>query len=158
MSLHTPLIVAVRDADPMFPMWPWSRGPLFRLTEDWSFSVWDGEDFDVFHIPKDYEFDKASIPSFFWGFPFNYTPDGLCTVPALEHDFLCDIATGGSEWLKRKLGGTLPKAPTYKTLHAHFYHRLIAYGVRANKARVMWEGVCKFGPGSWIRPSTWIRK
>lgn len=156
MNPKTPLISALRDASPFFPLWPRSKGPLFRLEESWTFAFWAGEDYIILTIPAGYEFDKASIPSFFWGFPFNYTPDGLCTVPALEHDFLCDLASGGSEWLRERLW-PLPSITSYTDVHKHLHRRLIEYGVRASKATAMWEAVRKFGPGSWVRPSTWNR-
>jgi hypothetical protein len=79
---HTPDIIPIRDASIGFGLWPWSKGPLFRLVEPWEFTVDSGGTRERFTIPSGYEFDKASVPPFFWGFPFNYTPDGLCTVPA----------------------------------------------------------------------------
>ena len=79
--------------------------------EPWEFTVDSGGTRERFTIPVGYEFDKASVPPFFWGFPFNYTPDGLCTVPALEHDFLCDLHAGGSDWLRVRLT-PLPAAPS----------------------------------------------
>lgn len=154
---HSPDISPIRDADVGFGFWPWSKGPLFRLEEPWEFMIDSGGTREKFIIPHGYEFDKASIPSVLWGFPFNYTPDGLCTVPALEHDYLCDLYHGGSDWLKARLG-TIPAAPSTTVIHRHFYDRLLQCGVRPSKARAMWEGVRKFGPGSWIRPSTWTHK
>ena len=154
---HTPNIIPIRDASIGFGLWPWSKGPLFRLVEPWEFTVDSGGTRERFTIPAGYEFDKASVPPFFWGFPFNYTPDGLCTVPALEHDFLCDLQAGGSDWLRVRLT-PLPAAPSTTVIHRHFYDRLLQFNVRPSKARAMWEGVRKFGPGSWILPSTWRRK
>ena len=154
---HSPDITPIRDADVGFGFWPWSKGPLFRLEEPWEFMVDSGGTREKFVIPHGYEFDKASVPSILWGFPFNYTPDGLCTVPALEHDFLCDLHHGGSDWLKTRLGA-LPAAPSTTVIHRHFYDRLLQWGVRPSKARTMWEGVRKFGPGSWVRPSTWRKR
>ncbi len=155
----TPLIIAVRDPDFGFGVWPWSKGPLFRMyKDDWSFQFWDGESYRTLTIPEGYEFDKASIPSFLWGAPWNYLPAGLCTVPALEHDFLCDLHSGGSDWLKARLGLPLPVIADTTFIHQHLYWRLIAYGVRPSKATAMWEAVRKFGPGSWVRPSSWINK
>lgn len=156
MTQDTPLTSAIRDADLFFGIWPWAKGPLFRLDENWSFPFWDGTRYQTLTIPEGYEFDKASIPPMFWGTPFNYTPDGLCTVPALEHDFLCDLLTGGSLWLKEHMGVTkLPKITSTTLVHQHLYRRLLEYGVRPSKAKAMWEAVRKFGPGSWLRPSTW---
>jgi hypothetical protein len=153
-----PDITPIRDADVGFGFWPWSQGPLFRLEEDHIFLVRHSEYIEEeFIIPSGYEFDKASIPSILWGFPCNYTPDGLCTIPALEHDYLCDLYHGGSKWLKDRLG-VIPEAPSSTVIHRHFYDRLLQCGVRPSKASAMYEGVRKFGPGSWIRPSTWRRK
>lgn len=154
MIIRTPRISAIRDPDLGFGIWPWSRGPLFLLEEDWTFLFWDGEAYHTLLIPEGYEFDKASIPAVFWGAPFNYLPDGLCTVPALEHDFLCDLYHGGSPWLRGKLGKLL-EIKSSERIHAHLYYRLLEYKVRHSKAKAMWEVVRKFGPGSWIRPSTW---
>jgi len=155
---NTPRIIAIRDPDLGFGVWPWSKGPLFLLREDWTFQFWDGKEWHELTIPEGYEFDKASIPSVFWGAPWDYLPDGLCTVPALEHDFLCDLNAGGSDWLKARLGGKLPLVPATEFVHKHLYWRLLAYGVRPRKAAAMWEVVRKFGPGSWVRPSTWFNK
>lgn len=156
MTTKTPLIIPISDPEIGFGFLPGARGPLFRLEEDWDFQFWDGCVYHCLTIPAMYEFDKASIPSFFWGLPFNYLPDGLCTVPALEHDFLCDLYYGGSDWLREKIGPLL-KVET-KFVHAHFYHRLREYGVRPTKAKIMWQGVRKFGPGSWLRLHTWTHK
>lgn len=155
--LNTPDIEPIKDADFLFGLWPWSRGPMWELQEPWAFTVDNGGFKADYLIPEGYRFDKASIPSVLWGFPFNYTPDGLCTVPALEHDYLCDLYHGGSDWLKARLG-VIPAAPSTTVIHRHFYDRLLQWGVRPSKARAMWEGVRKFGPGSWIRPSTWRKK
>lgn len=157
MSLRTPLITPLRDPDWFFGIWPWAKGPLFRLEEDWTFAVWDGEKHAIYTIPKGYEFDKASVPSVFWGAPFNYLPDGLCTTPALEHDFLCDLLTGGVGPKYQELLKKTKVPSSFTAVHKHFYDRLLAYGVRPAKAKAIWEAVRKFGPGSWIRPSTWTR-
>lgn len=181
---RAPEMTPLRDASIGFGLWPWSRGPLWRLEEAWSFSVVvSGSESGpgpgcgsggggggaplprsapgpgaaplppplrvVFTIPAGYEFDKASVPSFLWGFPFNYTPDGLCTVPALEHDFLCDLHRGGSAWLKGRLG-VVPPAPPPAVIHRHFYDRLLEWGVRPSKARAMWVAVRSVGPGGWV--------
>lgn len=151
-----PEITPLRDASWGFGLWPWSKGPLWRIEENWTFTVMNSGTSEVTHtIPAGYEFDKASVPSFLWGFPFNYTPDGLCTVPALEHDFLCDLFRGGSDWLKKRLG-TVPAAPAAAVIHRHFYDQLLAWGVRASKARAMWEGVRNFGPGGRAWPGNWF--
>jgi hypothetical protein len=143
---HTPDIIPIRDASIGFGLWPWSKGPLFRLVEPWEFTVDSGGTRERFTIPAGYEFDKASVPPFFWGFPFNYTPDGLCTVPALEHDFLCDLHAGGSEWLRVRLI-PLPAAPPTTVIHRHFYDRLLAI------QRPPLKGPCHVGrsPQVWTR-------
>ncbi len=153
-----PEITPLRDASVGFGLWPWSKGPLWRLEEAWPFVVVSGSSPPLpFTIPAGYEFDKASVPSFLWGFPFNYTPDGLCTVPALEHDFLCDLHHGGSAWLRAQLGA-VPKAPAAAVIHRHFYEKLLLWGVRRSKARMMWEGVRDFGPGGRAWPLNWFKK
>lgn len=152
---HTPL----RDASLGFGLWPWARGPLWRLEEPHTFSLavfliepaWSH-----YTIPAGYEFDKASVPPVLWGPPFNYLPDGLCTVPALEHDFLCDLLSGGSAWLQEQLG-ELPPAPPAAVIHQHFEARLYQWGVRPGKARAMGAAVKRFGPGGTWRPSSWFR-
>jgi hypothetical protein len=161
--MRTPNITPLRDASLAFGLWPWSQGPLWRLEESWEFEVVTSRNgsgqpvtSQVFVIPAGYEFDKASIPSVFWGPPFNYTPDGLCTVPALEHDFLCDIFHGGSTWLRQQLG-ILPAAPPAAAIHRHFYDRLIAWGVRPSKAELMYSAVRNFGPGGRAWPKNWFK-
>ena len=155
-----PPIRAVRDADFGFGFWPWSKGPRWRLEADHTFALRiiqsHGEPV-IYTIPAGYEFDKASVPPVLWGPPFNYTPDGVCTVPALEHDFLCDLLSGGSEWLRAKLG-TLPWCPPASDIHHHFHIRLHEEGMRPSKAEAMGQAVKKFGPGGSLRPSTIWRR
>lgn len=154
MTAHRlPDITPLADSEFGFGLWPWAEGPLWRLDEPWTFRVqcpttnrhW------TFKIPSGYLFDKASIPSLFWGFPFGWTPDGLCTLPALEHDFLCDLLTGGSPWLKAALGGKLPNAPPPEVVHQHFETRLHEEGVRPFKATLMGLAVKAFGPQGTLR-------
>jgi len=154
-ELFTPDIEPIKDADFGFGLWPWSRGPMWELLETWAFTVDNGGFARVYEIPAGYQFDKASVPAFFWS--LGYTPDGLCTVPALEHDFLCDIYSGGSAWLRDKLG-VIPLAPPAQVIHRHFYDQLVRWGMRPSKARVMWEGVRNFGPGGRLRPSSWFKR
>ncbi len=154
---RTPDIIPLRDASFGFGLWPWSRGPLWRLAEDWSFVVVSGTSPPLpFTIPAGYEFDKASVPSVLWGFPFNYTPDGLCTVPALENDFLCVLRGGGWVWLGGRRG-RVPAAPAAGVIHRHFYDKLLLWGVRPAKARAMWEAVRLFGPGGRAWPVNWMK-
>jgi hypothetical protein len=150
--MRQPELTPLRDAQIAFGLWPWSKGPLWLLTEDWHFDVEVDGIIREFTIPAGYRFDKASIPSFFWGFPFNYTPDGLCTVAALEHDFLCDIWAGGSEWLKKQLPEEKLIPVSAAAMHRHFYNRLIESGVRPSKAKSMYVAVANFGPGGRLRP------
>lgn len=150
--MRHPDIIPIRDASVGFGIWPWSKGPLWRCTSGWRFDVNGVE----YCIPAGYEFDKASIPALLWGPPFNYIPDGLCTVPALEHDFLCDIYNGGSRWLQIRIG-YIPKAPSATQIHHHFFKRLIEEGVRPSKAEAMFQAVDKLGPGGKLRPSSWIK-
>lgn len=154
--LKVPIIYAVRDPQWFFGVWPWSKGQLFELGENWTFLYQAVSGIREFTIPKGYLFDKASIPPFLWGFPMYYTPDGKCTLPALEHDFLCDLYLGGSEALFDMMGYK-PDPVEATEVHRHFYHRMLQYGVRPSKARAMWDAVRAFGPGSWVRPSTWIK-
>lgn len=155
-SLIMPQIEPVRDAGIGFGLWPWADGPLFRLRPPWSFRVENGGFEADYVIPGGYEFDKASIPPLLWGFPLNYTPDGLCTVPALEHDFLCDLLAGGSDWLREQLPA-MPPTPPADVIHRHFYLRLLEWGVRPSKAAAFHEAVRNFGPGGRLRPSSWFR-
>lgn len=156
-----PDIEPIRDAG----LGLFGQAPLFRLEAPWKFELAIG--LEQFHrlpltmglrftIPAGYEFDKASIPRVFWGPPLNYLPDGLCTVPALEHDFLCDLLTGGSEWLRKQYAeGKLPVAPPAWAVHEHFRRRLHEAGVRSTKAEAMGRAVAWFGPGGRLRPGTW---
>jgi len=154
-----PDITPLRDAHIGFGLWPWSKGPEWRLDEEYGFWVKVREGLWIkMRIPKGYKFDKASVPPVFWGFPFNYTPDGLCTVPALEHDFLCDIFAGGSEWLREQLGDDYPDKLPAEVIHRHFFDRLNTWGVRPSKAKTMYAGVRNFGPGGRARPSSWFKK
>lgn len=156
-----PTIIPIRDASVGFGWIPsftgLVKGPLWRLESPWSFTLRDHTK-QPFTIPAGYEFDKASIPPILWGPPFDYIPDGLCTVPALEHDFLCDLLAGGSPWLFDQLG-TLPPSPPAPTIHLHFYIRLTEQpGMRPSKARAMYTAVRNFGPGGRMRPSSWFTK
>lgn len=152
MIFKQPKLTPLRDAQVGFGLWPWSKGPLWLLTEDWDFEVESDGVIREFTIPAGYKFDKASVPSLFWGFPFNYTPDGLCTVAALEHDFLCDIWAGGSEWLRKRLPEDRLIPVPAKVMHRHFYDRLLQSGVRPSKAKSMYVAVDNFGPGGKFRP------
>jgi len=151
-TLPQPSLMPIRDASLFFGVWPWSKGPMWQLTEPWAF-VASGQ---RFVIPAGYLFDKASIPSVLWGFPLNYTPDGLCTVAAMEHDFLCDLLNGGSAWLRAHCEPAMLIPLPAASVHRHFFERMLEYGVRRSKARVMYSAVRNFGPGGRMRPSTWF--
>lgn len=156
--LRAPIISPVRDASIGFGLLPrclcrWVRGPLWQLEEDYTFTLaarlcMEGCKPASFIIPAGYQFDKASVPPLFWGPPFNYLPDGLCTVAALEHDFLCDLLGGGSDWLRKALVA-LPECPPPAMVHEHFRLRLRASGVRRSKAEAMGRTVAAFGPRGW---------
>lgn len=153
-----PVIIPVRDASVGFgllPRWlfPWVRGPLWRLAEAYDFDL-AGREAGRFCIPRGYEFDKASIPPLFWGPPLNYLPDGLCLLPALEHDFLCDLLGGGSGWLDERLD-ELPECPPAAAVHEHFRLRLHECGVRPGKAEAMGRAVAALGPLGWAWP--WLK-
>jgi hypothetical protein len=153
-TLYTPDIEPIKDADFLFGYWPWSRGPMWKLQEPWAFAVDNGGFKTDYLIPEGYQFDKASVPPYFWSLGF--TPDGLCTVPALEHDFLCDLHHGGSAWLREQLK-ELPESPPPAVIHKHFHLALLAWGVRSSKAAVMYKGVDWFGPGGKAWPASWCK-
>ena len=144
-------IEPVRDAGLFFGLWPWAKGPLWRITRDYPFTFWGPDFVQRYVIPEGYEFDKASVPALFWGVPFGYTPDGLATLPALEHDFLCDLLRGGSDWLRERLEEDDLEAPPAGLVHAFFEQRLLQVGVRTGKARMMGRAVRWFGPGGTLR-------
>lgn len=154
-TLFTPDIEPISDADFGFGFWPGRKGPKWELQPYWDFEVNNGGFKKTYRIPAGYIFDKASVPVYFW--VLGYTPDGLCTVPALEHDFLCDLLAGGSPWLLEQLG-EIPEAPPAQVVHRHFYDQLVKWGMRPSKAQVMWAGVRNFGPGGYMRPSTWFKR
>lgn len=144
-------MTALRDSDLGFGLVPWARGPMWRLDEEYRFCLEvDGvEAAPAYCIPQGYEFNKASVPPLFWSLGF--TPDGLVTVPALEHDFLCDLLTGGSYWLRERLPAWLLQAPPAWAVHEHFERRCLEWGMRPSKARTMGLTVKLFGPGGKLR-------
>lgn len=145
-----PRIRALRDAGIGYGLLPWVSGPMWELQERYVFRIVypDRDPGRLFEIPEGYQFNKASVPPLFWGFPFGYTPDGLCTVPALEHDFLCDLLTGGSAWLRERLHISQRVPPPAADIHEHFRLRLLQFGVRRTKAAAMAGAVKAFGPGT----------
>lgn len=143
-----PWVEAVRDADMFWPLM--GQGPQWMVMEEHKFKLAFDEERE-FTIPKGYIYDKASVPPVFWGFPCYYTPDGTCSLGALEHDFLCDLLSGGSAWLREQLGGTLPDAPEPWEVHLHFRIKLYFGKTRFSKAETMGNAVAAFGPKGWFR-------
>lgn len=118
-----PLVQALKN-----PGFLWGK-PLYKTLEDWRFEVeWDGR-VHSFLIEAGYEFDGASVPRLFWGFPFGYTPFGIHIGAALEHDWLCEYQLLPSE-----------------AVHEHFERRLREDGIRPSQAWVMGKAVKLFGP------------
>lgn len=150
--LPHPNIISLRDPDFGYGIWPWAKGPQWMTKEPHRFTLLtSGYTHLEYQIPDGYIFNKASTPPVFWGPPFNYMPDGLCTIPALEHDFLCDLLTGSSDWLKSVFHGDLPKAPPAQAVHEHFRLQLHRYGVRSTKADTWGKLVALFGPKGKLR-------
>lgn len=162
---RTPSITALRDNSLGYGFLPrglcrWVEGPLWCLDEDYTFTLAVPLCLTqctpaIYTIPAGYEFDKASIPPLFWGPPLGYLPDGLCTLPALEHDYLCDLLTGGSDWLRSHLG-ELPPSPPAWMVHLHFRRRLHLAKVRYLKAEIMGRTVQAWGPQGWAWPWLYI--
>jgi hypothetical protein len=142
-----PLIIPIRDADFGYGLLPWAKGPEWESVDPHKFTLVDstGKSWD-FEIPGRYRFNKASTPPILWGPPFNYTPDGICTKRSLEHDFLCDILIGGSEWLKAQYGGSLPSIPPAAEIHRYFQNGIIEDGMREGRAKAWGRMVSWFGP------------
>lgn len=152
-SLHTPRIRALRDASIGYGILPWAEGPLWELAEDYHFKLavpgYTTNHQIHYRIPAGYRFNKASIPPIFWS--FGLTPDGLVTVPSLEHDFLCDLLTGGSFWLREQATPfDCLRAPDAHSVHHHFELRCRQWGMSRFKARVMGLAVKTLGPGTFL--------
>ena len=151
-DLPNPRIRALRDADLGYGFLPWAKGPEWETLEYHHFALLVPEYSHLsYAIPAGYRFNKASTPPLLWGPPFNYTPDGLGTVPALEHDFLCDLLTGGSDWLRERFQGDLPKHPPAPVVHEHFRLQLLRYGTRPAKANTWGKAVALIGPKGRLR-------
>lgn len=151
-SLHTPRIRALRDADFGYGFLPWAKGPLWELLEDYTFTIAaPGDAAPCYVIPAGYIFNKASTPPILWGPFFYFMPDGLCTVPSLEHDFLCDLLTDASEWLRARLPKWMLDPPAAALVHEHFEIRLRHFGVKPRKARAWGLAVKIIGPGTPLR-------
>lgn len=137
--MRQPQIAALRN-----PGFLWGK-PLYSLETEWTFEV---QGHGAFTIPLGYQFDGASVPSCFWGFPFGYTPFGVHIGAAVEHDFLCDIGLKPRafvDWMtSRKI--PIPKPVPPAVAHAHFYRRLQEDGLRPSQAWTMGKAVQLFGP------------
>jgi hypothetical protein len=140
----TPRYTIIRDAGfgAGIPIVGWLLGAkrqLARLDEPWpaGYGV---------TIPIGYEWDGGSIPSAFWGPPFNMQPWGTHVVAALVHDFWCDIGKGGSDWLRYYMGFGYPKPIPWQAAHLDFYHHCIDSGTNRTRAKLMYQAVKTFGP------------
>jgi hypothetical protein len=122
--MDQPDVVAVKD--PGFLI----GKPRYRLRREWVMRVRGVP----FVIPDGYEFDGASVPRFLWAVT-GYTPYGRHIAAALEHDRLCE--------LRGDLGAF---RMTSREVHDHFYVRLLKWGVRPSKAKLMGWAVRWFGP------------
>lgn len=151
---YYPRITPIRDASFWFGIWPWAKSALFELQEDYTFTVEHEGVVHSFTIPSGYQYDRASVPKPLWSFGF--TPDGLCEIPALHHDYLCDWFNGGSDWLRSKV--TTPHLLPAQVIHRHFYDELLRWNMNPAKALAMWKAVRNFGPGGYLRPSSWFNR
>lgn len=152
MNGHYPSLIPIRDPDPLFGVWPWSQGPMWRLDGAYAFTVCKEEFQQEYVIPDGYEFDGQSVPGVLHGFPFYYGPAGVGMRAGLIHDFLCDLYQGGSDWLRVHLGHPLPPCPPAQTIHAVYYDIQLADNQRPAKAKATWLAVSLFGPGGRLRP------
>lgn len=153
-----PVIVPIRDAQPFAGLWPWSRTAAWRLVEPYTFQLEHGGLILTYTIPAGYEFDGQSVPGLLHGFPLYYGPAGVGMRAGLVHDFLCDLFTGGSPWLREQLGGTLPPIPPAQVIHDTYKRIQLEDGQRPGKARTTHLAVSLFGPGGKLRPSSWFRR
>lgn len=120
---NQPIVKAIKN-----PGFLWGA-PVYELLEQWKFEVKKEKEVYEFYIPAGYQFDGASVPRMFWGFPFGYTPFGVHIGAALEHDWLCERRPFDS-----------------RTVHEHFERRLIEDGIRPRQAFMMGKAVKLFGP------------
>jgi len=119
-----------------------AQGPLARLDERFPFHACGKE----LWIPAGYEWNGNSVPFFLWGWPFHYMPFGLNVASSLVHDFLCDIGTGGSDWLRATMGDAYPAPLPSAEVHWDFYQRNLAWGMPRRKAQLWYQAVRTFGP------------
>lgn len=150
--LPNPKDRAIRDPGLFFGLWPWAKGPEWEMEEEHRFRILVPDYKHLrYRIPVGYRYNKASTPSLLWGPPFNYLPDGHARVPSLEHDFLCDLLLGGSDWLKAQFDGVLPRVPPAEVVHEHFRRQMLRYGVRPSKAKAWHTAVAMVGPKGKLR-------
>lgn len=150
--LPNPQDRCLRDPGLFFGLWPWAKGPEWEMEEEHRFKILvPGYDHLRYRIPVGYRYNKASTPSLLWGPPFNYLPDGQARVPSLEHDYLCDLLLGGSDWLKDRFDGVLPRVPPAEVVHEHFRLQMLRYGVREAKAKAWHTAVALVGPKGKLR-------
>ncbi|HEY1083712.1 MAG TPA: DUF1353 domain-containing protein [Prosthecobacter sp.] len=125
------------------PGFLWGKG-VYALEQEWHFEV---AGYGKFIVPLGYEFDGASIPRILWS-ATGYTPYGLHIGAAVEHDYLCDIGSKTTAFLKWMTARQLPipQAVPSAVAHEHFYQRCLADGVRPSQAWTMGQTVKIFGP------------
>lgn len=152
MSYDYPHIRPVSDAAASF--FPWAKGPVWMLTDPWSFHVKDGTTLWSYTIPAGFAFDGQSIPGIFHGWPLYYNPAGVGFRAGLQHDFLTWLYQGGSPWLKEQFPEGLPTHPPIEVINQHYMDVQIEDGQRPSKA--FWTGLAVklFGPGGLLKPST----
>jgi len=152
-----PVITPVRDADFGYGILPWAKGNEWRLEEPWKFHIgWGGKRWEYI-VPEGYLFDGQSVPGFLHGFPFYFGPAGVGMRAGLIHDFSYDCYSGGSEWLRQKLG-EIPEMPPIEAIDLAYYLTQLDDRQRPTKAFVTWRAVRAFGPYGFLRPRTIWRK
>ncbi len=82
MPILQPILIKTKDAVWPVALWRWlTTIRKWRLVEDYGFILSNGA---MIEIPKDFEFDGASIPRIFW---MILSPTGLLLIPGLLHDY-----------------------------------------------------------------------
>jgi hypothetical protein len=153
MKPRQPVITPIRDAQPFAGLWPWSKPAQWCLDEPYSFTV-EAPEHDFYHsyvIPVGYKFDGQSVPGILHGWPLYYGPAGVGMRAGLVHDFLCDLYSGGSEWLRERFGGMMPPVPPPAVIHETYKRIQLEDGQRPSKAKVTHAAVALFGPGGKLR-------
>jgi hypothetical protein len=105
---------------------------LWETVSDFDLTLPDGR---VIHIPKGFEFDKASVPSVAWW----YLPrdDADVIIAALMHDYL---------YITTKIEG---QPITKKEADMIFYDLTRQAGMRYTKAKLAYMGIRMFGRGNF---------